>query len=360
MKTLVIASIYDYSGKTMIALGIGKRLQADGFKVTYMKPLGKYPVTVNGTVVDSDAAFMYDVLGLDDPLEFVSPVIMTKELIAHAYRGEDLKLQDRIIQAYDKLSRDKDVLIMGWAGTLNQGHLVGVCIKDLVDRLDARVIVPYKCQEEMFVDDLLSLVDILGDKIVGVVLNQLEFSMIEQVKEHVVPFLEDKGLNVLGIFLSDPIIMSVTIKELAATLNGEVLCCKHRLNDLVEKFSVGDMNIESALRYFREAKDKAVITGGDRTDIQLAALETDTKCVILTGNISPNDIIIARAKERDIPIMVVESDTLTVVEQVEDIMSRLRIRDERKIHRARELVDEELNFPLIYQYLGLENDQRIG
>ena len=354
MKTLIIASIYDYSGKTMMALGIGKRLQADGLNVTYMKPLGKYPVTVNGTVVDSDAAFMYEVLELDDPLELISPVMMTKELIAHAYRGRDLGLQDKIIQAHDVLSADKDVLIMGWAGTLSQGNLVGVSIKDLVDRLDARVIILYKCQEEIFVDDLLPLVDILGDKIAGVVLNQLEFSVIEQVKEDVVPFLEGKGLNVLGIFLSDPIIMSVTIEELAAALNGEVLCCKHKLNDLVERFSVGAMNVEGALRYFRKVKSKAVITGGDRTDIQLAALETDTKCVILTENISPDDTVIARAKDRDIPIMTVSADTITVVGQVEDMMNRLRIRDEIKISRAIELVNKELDFQLLYERLDIK------
>ena len=354
MKTLIIASIYDHSGKTMMAVGIGKRLQADGFRVAYMKPLGNHPVTVNGTVVDSDAAFMYEALELDDPLGLVSPIIMTQDLIARAYRGKDLKLQDKIVQAYDELSRDKDVLIIGWAGTINQGYLLDVSIKDLVDRLDACVIVLYKCQGAVFVDDLLPITDMLGDKIVGVVLNQLEFSEIKQVKENVVPFLEEKGLSILGIFLSDPIIMAVTIGELAATLNGEVLCCKHRLNDLVERFSVGTMNVESALKYFRKVKGKAVITSGDRSDIQLAALETDTKCVILTENLRPNNEIVTRAKERDIPIMVVEADTLTVIEQVESIMSMLRIRDERMIRRAAELVNEELNFPLLYKYLGLD------
>ena len=61
-----------------------------------MKPLGKYPVTIDGKVVDSDAGFMYEVLELKDPLELVSPVMMTQEMIAHAYRGEDLKLEEKI------------------------------------------------------------------------------------------------------------------------------------------------------------------------------------------------------------------------------------------------------------------------
>ena len=98
---------------------------------------------------------------------------------------------------------------------------------------------------------------------------------------------------------------------------------------------------------------KGIITGGDRPDIQLAALETDTRCLILTGNLYPNDIIIARAEERNVPIMVVPRDTLTVVQQVEDIMGTLRIRDERKTNRAIELVNAELDFPILYKCLGL-------
>jgi BioD-like phosphotransacetylase family protein len=182
----------------------------------------------------------------------------------------------------------------------------------------------------------------------------VEFPRLDYIERRVTPFLTNNGLNVLGVLPNDPILMSASIRELAETLNGEVLCCKHRLDDLVERFSVGAMNVEGALKYFRKVRSKAVITGGDRPDIQLAALETDTRCLILTGNLYPNDIIIARAEERDVPIMVVPRDTLTIVQQVEDIMIRLRIRDKRKIDRAIQLVDEKLDFPLLYKHLQIE------
>jgi len=122
----------------------------------------------------------------------------------------------------------------------------------------------------------------------------------------------------------------------------------------VERFSVGAMNVEGALSYFRKIRSKAVITGGDRGDIQLAALETNTQCLILTGNLYPNDVIIAMAEEREVPIMVVRSDTLTVVQRVEDIMSTMRLRDMRKIDRAIQLVSDEVNFPLLYERLQLK------
>jgi len=182
----------------------------------------------------------------------------------------------------------------------------------------------------------------------------VEYPRLDYIQRRIAPFLTKNGMNILGVLLNDPILTSVTIRELAETLGGEVLCCEDRLDELVERFSVGAMNVEGALKYFRKIRSKAVITGGDRADIQLAALETDTRCLILTGNLYPNDIIIARAEERNVPIMVVQRDTLTIVQQVEDVMTRLRIRDRRKIDRAIQLIDEELDFPLLYEQLQLE------
>jgi len=44
---------------------------------------------------------------------------------------------------------------------------------------------------------------------------------------------------------------------------------------------VGAMGQEQALNFLEVKANKAVITGGDRADVQLAALETSTKCLIL-------------------------------------------------------------------------------
>jgi BioD-like phosphotransacetylase family protein len=64
-------------------------------------------------------------------------------------------------------------------------------------------------------------------------------------------------------------------------------------------------------------------------------------------------LIIASIYDYSGKTMITKSDTLTVVQQVEDIMSKLRIRDERKIHRAIELVNAELDFGLLYKSLEL-------
>ncbi len=66
------------------------------------------------------------------------------------------------------------------------------------------------------------------------------------------------------------------------------------------------MTASRAISYFRRCPNKAVITGGDRHDVQLA-LEISTRCLILTGNQEPS---------------AVEPDTLTAVQVTEQIFGK--------------------------------------
>jgi BioD-like phosphotransacetylase family protein len=70
-------------------------------------------------------------------------------------------------------------------------------------------------------------------------------------------------------------------------LTAQVLTKDVPMDAVVENLTVGAMTAEAALRRMRKQRNKAVITGGDRTDIQLAALETSTSCLVLTGNLEP-------------------------------------------------------------------------
>ncbi|MBM3240979.1 phosphotransacetylase family protein [Candidatus Poribacteria bacterium] len=355
MKTLLISSTCDYCGKTLVCMGLGKRFQLDGFKITYMKALGRYTTKVsNNVTVDADAAFLYKILELKDEITLSSPVLLTQDLIVHAYIGKiEKNLERKIIDAHAKLADGKDIVMVGSGGDFNEGSLFDIPATKLVHSLDAQMIIIDRCAEELFVDDLLAIKEILKERVIGVILNQIHNDRLDYVHKYIVPFLNKKGLDVLGILPFDPILNSVTVGEICDKLNAYVLCCEDKLGELVESFSIGAMTVESALKYLRKRPNYAVITGGDRPEIQLAALETNAKCVILTGNLYPNDIIIARAEERGVPLLVVSEDTITTVQKVEELLGRLKIREERKVARGIDLIREQIDFQLLYEKLGI-------
>ena len=103
------------------------------------------------------------------------------------------------------------------------------------------------------------------------------------------------------------------------------------------------MDVDSALNYFRRIPNKAVITGAHRSDIQLAAMETSTKCIILTGGLQTNDVVIGKAQAKGVPIISVVDDTFTTIDKIEISMGKTSIREKRKVERVRQLMDLEFD-----------------
>ena len=126
-----------------------------------------------------------------------------------------------------------------------------------------------------------------------------------------------------------------------------------KADELIEHFMIGAMNVESALRYFRKVSNKAVITGGDRSDIQLAALETPTKCLILTGELYPNASILGRAQEVGVPIVVVRSDTANTLEVCENLSGYVSLHCKSRYSAPPKWWNAKIDFKTIYQQLGL-------
>jgi BioD-like phosphotransacetylase family protein len=97
-----------------------------------------------------------------------------------------------------------------------------------------------------------------------------------------------------------------------------------------------------------------VIVGGDRADIQIAAIENKARCLILSGGMYPNDVIIGRAEEHGVPILVARDDTYTVAKNVEGMVGTFSIADPRKIDHGLELVDQKVDFFHLYRHLGFD------
>ena len=133
------------------------------------------------------------------------------------------------------------------------------------------------------VDALLDAQKQLGEKLAGVVLNGVLPQEVEKVKNEIIPSLKDLGIEVFGVMPKSPLLRSVTVGELVRRLDAQVICCPEKDQLLVETLSIGAMGVNSAMEFFRRRRNMAVVTGADRTDIQLAALEASTQCLILTG-----------------------------------------------------------------------------
>ena len=92
---------------------------------------------------------------------------------------------------------------------------------------------------------------------------------------------------------------------------------------------------------------------GDRTDIQLAALETSTTCLILTGNLRPSPLIVKQADEFGVPVLLVRPNTMETIEQIEMVFGKTRLGQPSKLDNFHALMTEHLDIERLYSAMGL-------
>lgn len=353
MVTLYVTSTAGYSGKSMVTMGIGAKLQGDKLNVGYQKPVGILPIEINGKLTDQDAWFIYRFLNLSDPLEFVCPIIVTQDLLVKALR-EDLKgLDEKISQSFRYLLPGKDIMVVGGSGSLHTGTYMGIPATRIAESLDAKVLLIDRYKGDFYLDSILDAQKNFGERLLGVILNNITPEYMHDVEDLISPHLERKGISVMGIIPHDRLMASVKVEYIVEQLGGKVLCCHNRLNNLVEHFLIGGMQVNKFLEFFRKTTNVGVIVGGDRSDIHLASIEGGAKCLVLTGDLYPNEIIVSRAEEKQVPIIVLPGDTYSISQNMEKLSVRIRLRESEKVARGVELIKKHVNFDRLYSKLGL-------
>ena len=111
--------------------------------------------------------------------------------------------------------------------------------------------------------------------------------------------------------------LSLSVSKLAEIVQGEILNSNEEASARVDNLMVGAMCLDPAPMYLNLRNNKAVITRGDRSDIQLASLEGSTKCLILTNDIKPSSVIFQLATEKKVPIIAVQGDTMSTLSLLE-------------------------------------------
>ncbi len=358
MKSLYITSVSTFSGKTALSLGLGLRMQAAGLKVGYLKPVSTQPYEAGGRVLDEDADFVRRTLGLETPPWELSPVIITGALLQQVLDGT-LKRDflAEIEAACEKASEENDVVIMEGGASMREGYTVGLNTLNVVEHLKLPTLSVVSFSEQCVagmcaMDDALAAQRRLGEHLIGVVINSVPREDLQNVRDRVVPFLQREGITVMGVLPFDPYLRARSVGEIIDALAAKVLTGSHLRERLVEHMSVGAMSVEAALPRFRRQLNKAVFTGGDRTDIQAAALETSTTCLVLTGNLQPTSTILKRAEELNVAVLLVPDNTLEAVERVEGIFGRTSLGQPEKLSRFQAMLSEHLDYEGLMKALG--------
>ena len=353
MTTILVTSTADGTGKTAISIALARLAQERGATVGYMKPKGTRLQSVTGKTRDEDPMLAKELLDLDAEMHELEPVVYSPTFVEQAIRGREdpAELRERIETNFHDLAADTDLMVVE-GGRLWTGGIVDLTDPAVASLLDARTLLVSRYRNPGDVDDLLAAADDLGDSLAGVLFNAVPDTEYDTLAEDVMPFLDGRGVPPVGAIPTDAQLSGVSIADLAESLGAEVLTDGASTDTPVERFSVGAMGSSSALEIFRRTRNAVVITGGDRPDVQRAALEASgVKALLLTGGYRPPATLLGKAEERGVPVLLVTSDTRTTIDRTESVIHAGRTRSAETVERMADLlteavdVDELLDLP---------------
>jgi len=313
MKKILIASTREGAGKTSIIAGITSAVKK---KYAYIKPLGDRLVYRRKKNVDHDAIVLLKLLGIDAEPDSISLGFTHSKL---RYKFDEKSAGEQLKSMADTAGAGRDVLFIEAGRDMAWGASVHLDALSVARALGARLVLVVSGDGDRVMDDIRFIresVNMTGIDFGGVIVNKVQDP--DDFKTSNLSSIVEMGVAVLGVVPYKAQLSAFTMSFLADRFLARVIAGEEGLNNPVKHIFVGAMSTDESMRNpLFNKENKFLITSGDRSDMIIAALESDTVGVILTNNIVPPPNIISKAAERNIPLLLVPYDTYEVARQMD-------------------------------------------
>ncbi|MDA8125467.1 MAG: DRTGG domain-containing protein [Deltaproteobacteria bacterium] len=335
MNKYVITSMRASAGKTSIIIGLAKAL---GGKVGYIKPFGERLIYHKKKLWDYDAALVTNLFSLETDPEELSIGFHPAKLSS---MFDEAATREKIGDLVETVGLGKDVFFIEAGRDITYGSTVHLDAYSLAQDADAKLIVVVSGDENQILDDIAFLkrwgyTD--NSRFQGIIVNKVP--NVTEFVEIFLPKIKALGVPVLGILPYCDELPLFTVGYLADRLFAKIIAGESQLHRPVKGIIIGAMSAASAMKLplFQE-EHRVVITGGDRSDMLVAALDCKVSAVILTNNIMPPANLIAKAAKLEIPLLLVSVDTYTVAKQIDALEPLLTSGDAEKIALIEKLIN---------------------
>ncbi len=327
MNKYIFTSLNKDAGKTGIIVGLSKLAKG---KIGYLKPFGDRLVYKDKRLWDYDSALIANLLDLKQNPEELSIGFDHSKL---QYLYDEDSMAEKLNGMISKISSETDILFIETGANLIQGISVHLDALTIAKNTKAKLIIVASGNNDIVLDSLTYLmhnVRLEGVDLAGIVINKVKD--IEDFKMKYEDSIINLGINILGILPYEPELTFPTVRLIADGLDAKVITGKSNLNVMAREIFVGAMSGDAAQRVEKfKNKNKLIITAGDRTDMIVAAINTECVGIVLTNNILPPPNIIALASEKKVPLLLVQSDTHKIAKKIGQMVPLVDFSDKKKI-----------------------------
>lgn len=340
-KTIFIASVEPYSGKSIIALGLVNMLLGKAQKIGYFKPI------INTGPEEGRNVHIEMILKhFNLPVAYDDAYAVTRQQAMRQAESEQGELIDTIIRKVKKLEENFDFTVIEGSDFLGEGTAFEFDINvTIAKNLRAPVMVVVSGEGKTTAHLINSVLSVLHNfvsrevQVVAIVANKVKPGQINDVRELLAAQLPKD--TILSIIPEEKSLQSPTVKEIFEHIGGKIIVGGQHLSNQVDNFVTGAMQVPNFLNFITE--NVLIVTPGDRGDIIICALQANLSAsypkiagIVLTAGYEPEEPILRLLEglQTVVPIIAVEAGTFITTTRIGSIKSRITVDNTKKIELA--------------------------
>jgi BioD-like phosphotransacetylase family protein len=181
--------------------------------------------------------------------------------------------------------------------------------------------------------DLASFCRALGDSCVGIVITRVPGRRLEATQAAA----QGTGARLVGLIPEDRTLAAPSLAAIAEALEAETTLLDSAGENVIDRPIISSISADPAQGYFTRHNPNAVIVRGDKPDQQLGALNAGAPCLIVTGGLPLLSYVQQRVEEEGIPILATRYDTVAAVQRLEALYGATPFSGQAKVERAVQL-----------------------
>jgi BioD-like phosphotransacetylase family protein len=357
-RKIFIAATGQDCGKTTTSLSLLHLARQKYQRVGFIKPFGPKPVQFAGRWMDKDAATVAMVYGLEDDLDWMSPVVLqpgdTREVLDGKIPVEQFEQQ--IVAACRELEQRCDFLIIEGAGHSGVGSVLGLSNARIARLLEAPVVLVAGGGIGQVVDDIsmnLALYRQEGAEVKMVIPNKLIASKRERTLHYLELAFRNEPFMVYGGYNYSPILAGPTLQHVAQLLNWPLRATPEQAMGIIHHIHLGAASVERVINLLEPATLVVVTSSRDEMLVLLASIydipEYREKLagVVIAGMTPVSKVSQQILNDSELPYVRAQQITAEVFLAITEDVAKISGEDQEKISLIQSLAEQQLDFDVI-------------
>lgn len=338
-KSVLIAAAEPGTGKSLVTIGLINALLYKAKKIGYFKPI------INADPREKKDIHIETVINhFQLPLRYEDAFAFTRQealqFIENESHGEMI---DAIIARYKLSEETFDFTVMEGSDFSGEGVAIEFELNLLIAKnLCCPAILVVSGENKTVTQILNESLNFLHNfkdhdvQVLAMIVNKADPKQAKIVEEILSNHLPHD--TILSVIPADPVLQNPTIKEIFENLNGKLLFGEESLDNPVDHFVTGAMQLPNFLNHIKE--NVLIVTPGDRGDIIIGSLQANLSSsypkvagIVLTAGTMPEEPVmrLIEGLHSVVPILSVDIGTFQASTQIGGIKAKIAPGNTKKI-----------------------------